>query len=246
MTDLNKNILITPNKGQTEDPIITFTGKNNTNIFLKVLDDGTVSFEGSEGQLLGITDSSDGAVLIMKNKAGVPALEISDDGLIKLAEHVSNILIGTNLDNTTDKLQVNGTITHKGLSFSSGTNIDQVVTITKTLTLINNWQDTGISANDLLRGTYVIQLYANDFSVGGSNIDEYYSGIMSWYDSVPTSSSILPTDEIQLHRSGGSNGDAGIFLRTYRTNSDKVKLQIFSIHNNVASSNYVFSFRRII
>jgi hypothetical protein len=184
--------------------------------------------------------------LFINNTSGNLSLEISNAGLIKLAEFVGNILIGSGVDNNVDKLQVNGTITHKGLSLSSGTNIDQVVTITKTLVLINDWIDTGISATDLVRGTYIIQLYANDSSVGGANVNEYYSGIMSWYDSVPNTTALLPTDEIPLHRSGGSSGDAGIYLRTYRTNSDKVKLQIFSIYNNTASSNYVFSFRRII
>lgn len=184
--------------------------------------------------------------LFINNTSGNLSLEISNAGLIKLAEFVGNILIGSGVDNNVDKLQVNGTMTHKGLSLSSGTNIDQVVTITKTLVLVNDWIDTGISATDLIRGTYIIQLYANDFSVGGANVNEYYSGIMSWYDSIPNTTSILPTDEITLHRSGGSDGNAGIYLRTYRTNSDKVKLQIFSIYNNVASSNYIFSFRRII
>lgn len=184
--------------------------------------------------------------LLVNNNSGKLSLEISNAGLVKLAEFVGNILIGSGIDNEVDKLQVNGTITHKGLSFSSGTNIDQVVTITKTLTLINDWQDTGISSTDLIRGSYIIQLYANDFGVGGSNINEYYTGLMSWYDSTPNTSSLLPSDEIPLHRSGGSNGDAGVYLRTYRTDSDVVKLQIFSIHNNTASSNYVFSFRRII
>ena len=118
MSDLNKNILITPNKGQASDPIITFTGKNNTNIFLKVLDDGTVSFEGSDCQLLGITDTANGALLVIKNKAGVPALEISDSGLIKLAEYANNILIGTGTDNTIDKLQINGTVSMTGINLS--------------------------------------------------------------------------------------------------------------------------------
>jgi len=96
--------------------------------------------------------------LFINNNSGKLSLEISNAGLIKLAEFVGNILIGSSIDNEVDKLQINGTITHKGLSFSSGTNIDQVVTITKTLTLINDWQDTGISSTDLVRGSYIIQL----------------------------------------------------------------------------------------
>ncbi len=246
MSDLNKNIVITPNTGNETNPIITFIGKSNIPSYLKVLDDGTVSFEGSAGQILGITNTLDGSLVIIKNKIGVPTLEVLDDGLLKLSEYANNILVGTGIDNNIDKLQINGTITHTGLNPSSGTNIDQLTTITKSLTLISDWQDTGISSTDLTRGSYIIQLYANDFNVGGKNINEYYSGIMSWYDLSPNTTSLLPSDEILLHRSGGSDGDTGIHLRTYRANSDRVKLQIFSNYNNTSSSNYVFSFRRVI
>lgn len=118
MTDFNKNILITPNKGQLDDPIITFVGKNNTTIKLKVLDNGTLSFEGSNGQIVGITDTLNGTVFAVKNTNGVPVLEINNDGLLKLSEFANNILIGTNIDNAVDKLQINGSISITGLSIS--------------------------------------------------------------------------------------------------------------------------------
>lgn len=57
MSDLNKNILITPNKGKIDDPIITFTGKNNTSMSLKVLDEGSISFESVNGPLLEIAET---------------------------------------------------------------------------------------------------------------------------------------------------------------------------------------------
>lgn len=141
-----------------------------------------------------------------------------------------------------------GTISHTGLVMTDGTNVDQLKTITKSLTLTEDWQDTGISAGDLPTGTYVIQLFANDAGAGGNNTNEYYSGIMSWYDGNTDSSTPLPTDEIVLHRAGASS-DAGIYLRTYRTESadpTNLKLQIYSNIPNSSASNYVFKFRRLI
>ncbi len=125
---------------------------------------------------------------------------------------------------------------------------DLVTTITKTLTLTTNWQDTGIQSNNLATGTYVVQLFANDLAAGGTNLNEYYSGIMSWYSSTTSSSQVLPTDEIQLHRAGAQN-DGNLYLRTFRSptiQGTNLKLQIYSNVNNASSSNYVFNFRRLI
>jgi hypothetical protein len=138
-------------------------------------------------------------------------------------------------------------LSHKGLVPTSGTEIDQVKSITKSLTLTTDWQDTGISYTDLSTGTYMVQLFANDVGAGGSNSNEYYSGTMSWYAGSTNSSAELPTDEIQLHRAGAS-GDAGLYLRTYRSATiagTNLKLQIYSNSDNPSASNYVFKFRRL-
>ena len=131
---------------------------------------------------------------------------------------------------------------------ASGTNIDQILTLTKTLTLTTDWQDTGIKSTDLATGTYIVQLVANDLGSGGTNNNEYYSGTMSWYSGDTNSSLALPTDELALHRAGGS-ADGALYLRTYRTASadiNNLKLQIYSNTANASSANYVFKFRRII
>jgi len=148
---------------------------------------------------------------------------------------------------TTNAITV-GTIQHSGLVTTEGTNLDQVKTITRSITLTTNWQDTGIKGTDLATGTYIVQLYANDTSAGGTNSNEYYSGTMSWYNGDTNSSVEIPTDEIVLHRAGGS-GEGGLYLRTYRTGSasaDDLKLQIFANQANASASNYVFKFRRMI
>lgn len=138
-------------------------------------------------------------------------------------------------------------LSHKGLVPTSGTEIDQIKSITKSLTLTTDWQDTGISHTDLSTGTYLVQLFANDTGAGGTNSNEYYSGTMSWYAGSTDSSAELPTDEIVLHRAGGS-GEAGLYLRTYRSatiDGTNLKLQIYANEANSSASNYVFKFRRM-
>jgi hypothetical protein len=125
---------------------------------------------------------------------------------------------------------------------------ENVISITKPLTITTDWQDTGIKSTDLETGTYIVQLYANDSGIGGSNVNEYYSGVMSWYSGNTDSSLELPTDEIVLHRAGGG-GQGALYLRTYRTptaNPDNLKLQIYSNTSNPSSSNYVFKFKKMI
>jgi hypothetical protein len=123
----------------------------------------------------------------------------------------------------------------------------QVIAITKNLTLTQNWQDVGINAADLQTGSYFVQLFANDLAAGGTNNNEYYTGLMSWYSGDTNSSVEMPTDEVALHRAGAS-GDGALYLRTYRTptnDPNNLKLQIYSNIENASAANYVFKFKRI-
>ena len=147
-----------------------------------------------------------------------------------------------------DQIVYNGSLQRWENKPLAGSGLDQITTITKSLTITTDWQDTGIKSTDLTTGTYMVQLFANDISSGGVNNNEYYSGTMSWYAGNTDSSVELPTDEIPLHRAGAS-GDAGMYLRTYRTPSadaNNLKLQIYSNVANPSAANYVFKFRRMI
>lgn len=158
-------------------------------------------------------------------------------------KHASDLASLSSCSNT-----FTGTISHTGLIMTEGTNVDQLTTITKSFTLTEEWSDTGIKSTDLVTGTYIVQLFANDTAGGGSNNNEYYSGVMSWYAGDTNSSVELPTDEIPLHRAGGGS-EASIYLRTFRTataDPDNLKLQIYSNVTNNSASNYVFKFRRMI
>lgn len=142
--------------------------------------------------------------------------------------------------------EVSGSVEFDGTSNVTVTTTPEIITFNKSLLLENNWIDTGISGTDLTTGTYVIQLYANDASSGGSNIKEYYSGIVSWFSGTTNSTVDMANDEIPLHRSGESSTPS-IYLRTYRSVLPNIiKLQIFSTVSNSSNSTYVFKFRKFI
>ena len=121
MADTDKNILITPSTGATNEPTIEFTGGNNNSVTLRVLDDGTLSIEGSAGQLFSISDSLTGTIFSVNDVSGIPSIEVDDDGTIRFAEFGGNILVGTNVDNGSDRVQVSGGLSVDGNISVTGT-----------------------------------------------------------------------------------------------------------------------------
>jgi hypothetical protein len=137
-------------------------------------------------------------------------------------------------------------ITHGGLAMSTGTNVDQVYSVTDTLTLSTSWQDTSVNAAELSTGSYVVQVYVEDSGVGGGHYATYYTGMMSWFSGNTNEAS---ADEIVLHRAGHASNSGILFLRVLRTfNADAadLKLQIAGNTANTGTSTYTFKFRRLI
>jgi hypothetical protein len=116
MALIDKNIVITPNKGQTADPKIAFTAANagsSSTITLNVYTNtnGTLSFEGSAGQLFSISNSFTGTIFSVNDVSGIPSIEVLDTGQIKLAQYGGyvSVLGTTNATSTaTGILQVAG------------------------------------------------------------------------------------------------------------------------------------------
>jgi hypothetical protein len=110
----DKNIVITPNVGQAADPRIVFSGASSTlgpqNITLRVYptSNGTLSFEGSAGQLFSITNDLTGTIFSVNDVSGIPSIEVLATGLVKIAQYSGNVVVGSGTDNGTDKLQVTG------------------------------------------------------------------------------------------------------------------------------------------
>ena len=148
-------------------------------------------------------------------------------------------------NHTTTSAKFAGNVEHKGLTMTSGTDVDQLYTVTVSATLSTTWQDTGINSNEMSTGTYIVQVSVNDQAVGGQHYNEMYSGVMSWYGSSTNSSEV---DEIVLHRAGHAPNAGNFYLRTERqpSGNDNLMIQMRGTTSNTGNSNYVFKFRRMI
>jgi hypothetical protein len=117
VANTDKDILITPNNGSSSaDPKIEFKGADASTSAQTITatayptNNGTLSFDGSAGQLFSITNDMTGTIFSVNDVSGIPSIEVDDDGTIRFAEYSGNILIGTATDDGS-KLQVNGSAT---------------------------------------------------------------------------------------------------------------------------------------
>jgi hypothetical protein len=101
MAHSDKNIVITPAIGSTTaDPRIVFSGADASlgpqNITMRVYptSNGTLSFEGSAGQLFSISNSMSGSIFSVNDVSGIPSIEVLDSGIIKLAEFSGFVAYG--------------------------------------------------------------------------------------------------------------------------------------------------------
>lgn len=113
----DKNIVITPNIGSSNDPQIVFsgadasTGPQNITIKAYPYNSGTLSIEGSSGQLFSISNTLTGSLFAVNDISGIPSIEVLDTGAVKLAQYNGAVIVGGSAWDGSSKLQVNGTIT---------------------------------------------------------------------------------------------------------------------------------------
>lgn len=105
MANTYKNIVITPNRTTEANvvPTIQFSGgdgTSNTDIYLRTYttSNGTLSFEGSAGQLFSITNDLSNVIFSVNDISGIPSLEINANGDITMAEFGGKIGIGRKPD----------------------------------------------------------------------------------------------------------------------------------------------------
>ena len=109
-----RDIVITPNRGASTEPVIKFTGadaSSSATITLRVINSstvGTLSFEGTSGQLFSVTDSMVGTIFTVNDVSGIPSIEVLDTGLIKLAQYNGQVTISTATSISGAKLTVQG------------------------------------------------------------------------------------------------------------------------------------------
>jgi hypothetical protein len=116
MANSDKDILITPGKDTSNLPEINFVGLDNAPIKLRVLDDNTLSFEGSSGQLFSINNNlTVGTIFSVNDVSGIPAIETVAEGLNYLSPYYGNTIIGpgsktlTNIDSSDAPLVIGRT-----------------------------------------------------------------------------------------------------------------------------------------
>ena len=91
-------------------------------------------------------------------------------------------------------------------------NARKIISITKTLTLTTDWQDTGIKGSALSTGVYIVSV--TGFSAKATLIwSENFVGLMSWYENNTNDSNF---NEIALHTAGHAINGIMISLRTLR------------------------------
>lgn len=215
---------------------------------------GSVSNDGSWNARLNVAGSSHARLDVKSVSDGIITTMYAHTGhgvgrVGTMSNHNLALMVNTATRATLDtsgNLDIDGNIEHTGLTMTSGTDVDQLYSVTKSITLSTSWQDTGIIFNNLATGSYIIQVKADDHSVGGQQYSEFYTGVMSWYASGTNSTN---TDEINLHRAGHASNAGDIFLRTARVTgntSPNLHLEIRGSTSNTGASNYVFKFRRLI
>ena len=171
MANSDKNILITPNVSAATGvyPNIKFNGANNTPVTLSVLDDGTVSFSGTAGQLFSVSDGLSGTIFSVNDISGIPSIEVVDTGLIKLNQYGGSTVINgsaaiQNSSSINAKLSIyTGATTTTGLIIKGITG--------QTANVVEFWQSPSSVAFQIQQGTYPV--YINNLSVGNNVYTNY-------------------------------------------------------------------------
>ena len=207
MATTDKNIVITPNIGQNSDPKIAFSGANtavgaqtiNLNVYPN--DGGTLSFEGSAGQLFSITNKLTGTIFSVNDVSGIPSIEVLDTGLVKIAQYGGNVQIGS----ASSLLTQYGTAS---LGLSTGSESLRVVPTASAVnylqvtgsatgnstTILAQGSDANVSINLTAKGTGTVNvssgLYVNNAWVA-SSIPVVLNDISNQFDGTKTVFSLM-------------------------------------------------------
>ena len=91
MADSDKQILITPNISQTALPQIKFVGKDNAPMYQTIQDDGTIAFNGAQGEVFSIGPTmATGNVFAVSDISGIPLLEVNSNSNITIRGNITS------------------------------------------------------------------------------------------------------------------------------------------------------------
>jgi len=132
------DIIITPYRGGSTNPNISFSGTSAGTISLQTLPQGQVAFQGNAGQLFNITDTLSGSLFSVNDTSGLPIMEVFSNDTVVMGKFGTNALVvnstqvGIGTPTPAYTLAVSGTIQASG---NVGAYSDERV---KT-----NWRDLG-------------------------------------------------------------------------------------------------------
>ena len=141
---------------------LNFLSSGNSPISLNVLSDNSLSFEGSSGQLLSISNNlSSGIIYSINNISGLPLLRANADGTVSMGEFTGNIGVG--ISTPQFKLHVIGNTNITGgfgvsglTSLSGGLGVTGHVNLSSTLVVQSNTNivgGLGVTGATVLRST---------------------------------------------------------------------------------------------
>jgi hypothetical protein len=183
MANSDKNIIITPAIGSTTaDPQIVFSGASSTlgpqNITLKAYPtlNGTLSFDGSAGQLFSITNSLTGSIFSVNDVSGIPSIEVLETGLVKIAQYSGNVTLGSSTATSSIDIANGATVSGATKTVNIGAG-----GLTGATTSINIGSSTGTSTTTLLGQVNLPRssFQPTNISIGtndGVNVNTVYLG----------------------------------------------------------------------
>jgi hypothetical protein len=209
---------------------------------------------GSQGTIIGL----DTTTSYLWNRDNINITFGTNDTTRMTIQSGGNVGIATGTFVPTQKLDVDGQMTHDGLVMKSGDGvyIDRYLAYTISISLIAfNWVDTGIYSNSGsyqlgASGTYAVQIYSDSHAGEPYWYSAYWSGIMSWHQGSVNQNGVF---EIPLTTAAHSTNGRTLELRIQNTLTSgpgtPVNNARLEVKTTAAGTNPVdlfFRFRRLI
>ena len=208
---------------------IEFVDSNNTHsITASMLTTDTLSFSGGAGQLFSLTDSMSGTIFSVNDVSGIPSIEVDDDGTIRLAETSGNILIGTDTDDGSTKLQVEGSVKVTGFTTSGQLDVG-----TQNIKIGNNYIYASGDSNSI--HVNAVTSFIPDSTTTANNPDlglstyrwkSIYGGFVSSSGDVQADTHFTSSDSNATLSSSGTGGN--VYLRPNGKSSTSGQVHISS------------------
>jgi hypothetical protein len=108
------------------------------------------------------------------------------------------------------------------------------------------WADIFSSNTVLSNGTWMVQVYVDDYASGGQQYQETYSGVMSWGNAASTNQGgASAISEVVLHRSGHAANAGQFYLRTQERATSTLLLQGMINYSHTSNTTINFKFVKV-